>query len=742
MTKEDPVTPNTTDGRPRLLRAVGVGFFGLLAALLLAVLQLFASEKPPAEVALNTPSVTFRFPLSVQAGQKADVTFKGNYLDRAQRIRCECSDLTATIRSGNPMEIQATIEASAAATPGPRFLYIETPKGPSNRVLVRVTGWPSVSESEPNESYEQAQPVTTPVMIEGKIATVHDSDMFRFHAQAGERLAFNVLTGRSKAPGHVVAILMTAQGHVLSRNLSYFGTDPYLDYTFENEGDYILTIIPRRFSDFYTILSDDTKINWQYELAIGRSPILWSLFPMGGKRGTTVNVELRADFLDPAAVPLFSGKGLTASLEPLNDPCKCLYQLTIDIAQDASLGAHLLTFPDVSGTLMPLAFSVGDTAELTEKEPNDTLTQGQPVTLPVMLNGRIGSPGDHDGFLFKVDQYDEVAFQVDAKGYGSHITDPNLTLARPDGELTGQADDRCEKCGQFFNVVRKKEKLDSKFWHYFQSGNPNDADAAGDYILRLRDNSKRGGPNHTYRLLLRNKVPDFRVGVLNENIRAPLGGVAKIPVTIRAEEGFKGGVEIRAEGLAPGLNAKPLTLRTDEPSGTLEIEHDASALAPDEQTGWVQEEIRVIGTAKIGDKEVTHHAELPAFYTEVGAGYNELPRRDVLVSFVEPAKFSVKIDEPFRGFRMDLTKGGRVEIPLNIARAEGFGNALELRGVEFPPGLHLEKGPEEEGAAMITLVGDPAKIESRSHRIAIRATASENGVEMTEVTRGFTLQVK
>ena len=731
------MTPIATFGRQRHLRAVGVGLFSLLAAH-----QLFASERPPAEVALNTPSVTFTFPLSIQAGGKADVTFKGNYLDRAQRIRCECSDLTATIRSGNPLGIEATIEASASATPGPRFLYVETPKGPSNRVLVRVTGWTSVSESEPNESYEQAQPVTVPVMIEGKIATVHDSDMFRFHADAGERLAFNVLTGRSKAPGHVVAILMTTEGRVLSRNLSYFGTDPYLDYTFEDEGDYILTVIPRRFSDFYTILSDDTKINWQYELAIGRSPILWSLFPMGGKRGTTVDVELRADFLDPAAVPDFSGKGLTASLEPLADPCQCLYKLAVDIAADAPLGPRYLTFPDPSGTLMPLAFSVGDTTELTENEPNDGLHQGQPITLPVVLNGRIDRPGDRDGVFFTVDQYDEIAFLVDAKGLGSHITDPNLTLARPDGELTGRADDRCEKCGQFFNVVRKKEKLDSKFWHYFQSGNPNDADAAGDYILRLRDNSKRGGPNHTYRLLLRNKAPDFRIGVVNENVRAPLGGVAKIPVTIRAEEGFKGGVEIRAEDLPPGLTAKPLTLRTDEPSGMLEIEHDASALEPDETTGWVQVKIRVVGTAKIDDKVVSHHAELPAFYREVGAGYNEQPRSDVLVSFVEPAKFSLKIEEPFRGFRMDLSKGGRIEVPVEIARAESFMNALDLQGVEFPPGLHLEEGLEEEGTLKVTLVADTAKIEARAHRIAIRATASENGVAMTEVTRGFTLQVK
>ena len=721
----------------RIFRIAALLFCGL-PGLLPAV----ASKPPSADVSINRPDVAFAFPLSVQAGQAVGVTLRGNYLDQVQRVLCECSDVKATIQSGNPLELKATIESSASAPPGPRFLVVETPKGPSNRILFRVTDWPSVLESEPNDSFAEAQPVPTPVMVEGRIETVHDSDMFRFHAQAGERLAFNVLTGRSKARGHVVAILMTASGRVLSRNLSYFGTDPYLDYAFEEDGDYILTVIPRRFSDFYTILSDDTKINWQYELAIGRSPILWSLFPMGGMRGSRVEAELRADFVAPGAEPRFSSGKLAVSMEPLADPCACRFRLSVDIAEDAPLGTHYLSFPDPSGTLMPLAFSVGNTPESIEREPNDGLHQGQRITLPAVLNGRIDRPGDIDGILFTVDQYDEVAFEVDARGLGSHITDPNLTLVRPDGELISRGDDRCNDCGEYFNAVRKKERLDSKFWHYFQTGNPNDADAAGDYVLQLRDNSKRAGPDHTYRLTVRNKEPGFRLGVVQESVRGPLGGVAGIPLVLRSEEGFKGGVDIRAEGLPDGLLAQPLRLRTDEPSGVLEIRHDAAVLQPDRSTGWVQARVRVLATAQVGSREVTRLAELPSFYSEDGAGYNEVPRSEVLVSFVRPTGFSLSVEEPFRGFRMDLSKGARVEVPVSVARAEGFDRALVFRAVEFPPGLRLEAGPEDHGGVNVALVGDPAVLEARAHRIALRASATGDGDEATEVTRGFTVQVK
>ena len=719
---------------------------GQLAALasfsaLLAV-HCVASEKRPTEVALSQPNLSAAFPLSVQAGQVVDISFTGNFLDRVQRIRCDCDDLTGTITARNPLEVHARVQAAASAMPGPRFLYLDTPRGPSNKMLFRVTGWESVVEAEPNDSYEQSQPVSTPVVIDGRIKTIHDSDMFRFNARAGERLAFNVLTGRNKAPGHVVAILMQADGEVLARNLSYFGTDPYLDYTFEDGGEFIITIIPRRFSDFYTILSDDQAINWQYQIGIGRSPVLWSLYPMGGQRGTRVEVQLRADFLDASNEPRFNGEGITASMEKLEDPCDCLFKLILDIADDAPLGVQLLAYEDRSGMSMPLAFEVGDTTEIFEEEPNDDLADATPLTVPVVLNGRIDRRGDRDSVLFTVDQYDEIAFRVDAKGLGSHMTDPNLTLVRPDGEFIDRGDDRCVECNQFYNAVRKKEKLDSKFWHYFQTGNPNDADAAGDYVLQVRDNSKRGGPNHTYRLRVTDKSPDFRLGALSGRVTGPLGGGAKIPLTIQGEEGFRGAVEVRAEDLPPHLRAEPLTIWTDSPSGALEIVHDTSHAAPADGSGWLQTRVNLVGKAVIDGKAVTRRAELPSFYTEDGAGYNEVPQHGVLVTFVEAPQFSLSIEQPFRGFRMDLARGGVVEVLIGVSRKEGFSEALTLEPVEFPPGLRLEYVAEQDSVIKASLVADGDVIERRPHRIAIRATAAHAGRRVAGVTSGFTLQVK
>jgi len=116
-----------------------------------------------------------------QAGRRRILV--GNYLDRARRITCECTDLKTTIRSGGPLSIQARVEASDSGSPRPRC---RDSRGAFQSNPVPRDGGASIVEKEPNESREQAQPVPTPAIIEGKIATVQDSDMFRFHVAAGE----------------------------------------------------------------------------------------------------------------------------------------------------------------------------------------------------------------------------------------------------------------------------------------------------------------------------------------------------------------------------------------------------------------------------------------------------------------------------------------------------------------------------------------------------------------------------
>src|SRR6266545_5618363 len=149
------------------------------------------SDAKPKAIPLRPPVVRSAFPMGARAGTRATVEIEGDFLDRAAAIRCECDDVSAAIRKVASVRLEADFEVSAGATPGPRVVYLETARGTSNRFLFRVTKWNSVVEREPNDAPSEALPLELPVSVEGRISRLTDVDFYRFHAAAGERLAFN-----------------------------------------------------------------------------------------------------------------------------------------------------------------------------------------------------------------------------------------------------------------------------------------------------------------------------------------------------------------------------------------------------------------------------------------------------------------------------------------------------------------------------------------------------------------------
>ncbi|MCI0723548.1 MAG: hypothetical protein L0338_32000 [Acidobacteria bacterium] len=610
-------------------------------------------------------------------------------------------------------------------------------------MIFRLTRWNTSLEREPNDWFEDAQEIVLPAVVEGKVARLNDPDFYRFHAKAGERLGFNMMMARNSLPGNVVITLLGASGRELARNLSRFGPDPYLNYTFEKEGSYVLAIAPRRFPDFFSSGRDDQPLDFRYQLAIGRSPMLWSLFPMGARRGTSIEAELWADFLDSHAAPRFFGNGLHAKLKPTADPCRCKFKLSIDVAKDADLGLHHLTFPDDSGNVMTLAFVVSDEPEIVEVEPNGQ--EGQAVQLPVIVNGRIDSADDRDNFRFVVDkEEEELTFVISARGLGSHLTDPYLALVR--GELVANGDDRTcireagfrIKCPRFYEQVGTKEKLDPKFSHTFLSAAPNDADALGEYTLQVMDMSMGGGEGYGYRLTIGKKRPAFRMGLLTDHVNAPLGGVAKVPVVVNHEEGFKGDIEITVENLPPGLKAKPLTIGYGTESAALEILDDDR-----NRRDELAAPIRIAGTAKLDDRVISQVAVLPPVVSESGPAYSEVPRTDLRLSLVRPPLFSLGVAQPPEGFELSLDQG-QVEIPVTISRVDGFDSALVIEGESLPNGVSLKSAELSPGPtkAQVVLVGDRDSAKPGNYRVGLRAVATLEGREIIEVTSAFRLKIE
>jgi len=128
------------------------------------------------------------------------------------------------------------------------------------------------------------------------------------------------------------------------------------------------------------------------ELTLAAGPEVRTLFPAGGQRGTTVEVEL-------------AGKQETwpvsawASTPGLSFEAGDKGKLKITIAADAEPGLHWVRIYDPSGTSPPQPFVVGTLAEYVEKEGNNAPLTAEAVgSANVVVNGKLGSNGDVDVF--------------------------------------------------------------------------------------------------------------------------------------------------------------------------------------------------------------------------------------------------------------------------------------------------------------------------------------------------------
>ncbi len=94
---------------------------------------------------------------------------------------------------------------------------------PVNEVRIAVGNEPEISEQEPNDSIAQAQTISLPVAINGRIDSGNhpggspDQDYFRFHANQGQKLSIDVAAARLGSPLDSVIEILDAQGKAVPR---------------------------------------------------------------------------------------------------------------------------------------------------------------------------------------------------------------------------------------------------------------------------------------------------------------------------------------------------------------------------------------------------------------------------------------------------------------------------------------------------------------------------------------------
>src|SRR5262249_10463784 len=377
---------------------------------------------------------------------------------------------------------------------------------------------PEVSETGSNNSAEQAQMISLPATVSGTISAAAQVDYFRFKASKGQELVFEVdASRRGSALDSSLAILNPA-GKELVRSEDAKGLDSLATLTVPEEGEYVIQLRDFRYQG---------GGNYTYRLSAGALPYLDAMFPFGGQRGKQIEVAL-------------TGRNLAGTTK-----------MVFAIATTASLGRQEIRARTPNGFSNPLPFDVSDFPNFLETEPNNTTDKVNTVTVPVVINGRIGEAKDIDRFKFKSAKDQKLICEVLASRFGSRL-DALLVLSDAAGAILAQNDDAA--------VADARIEFDAK----------KDAE----YILSLRDLTDRGGDNFNYRLSIgppSAAESGFVAKFLPDTVRVHRGSRTFFRCEVARLAGFDGPVRFAFQDLPPGVSEDPLVLTTTPASGLMMI---------------------------------------------------------------------------------------------------------------------------------------------------------------------------
>jgi hypothetical protein len=249
-----------------------------------------------------------------------------------------------------------------------------------------------------------------------------------------------------------------------------------------------------------------------YRIAIGESPFVTGIFPLGGQAGSQTAVEV-------------TGWNL-----PLTN--------IVQDAQDKGPGVYPILVRKGALISNRVPFAVDTLPEVLETEPNDSTTNAQKLTLPIIVNGRIERPGDRDVFQFDGHAGQQVVAEVDARRLDSPL-DSIVELTDANGRRVAFNDDYEDK-GSGLNT------------HHADSYVNVTLPADGTYYLRLEDAQHQGGSEYAYRLRVSAPRPDFALRVAPSSIGARAGLTSPLTVYALRRDGFTNAIELALKDAPPG----------------------------------------------------------------------------------------------------------------------------------------------------------------------------------------------
>ncbi len=445
---------------------------------------------PPARAHAQT--IAEISPRTLTAAATTTLTITGTDLASGVRAAVSVGRVSVQEVAAERATLEVTLPADAAGSVG---LWLFTAAGPHDPVALIIDDMPAVVDTGSNHAREAPQQLSQPCCVDGQ-SDGPQADWFRFHAQAGERLAFEVLTQSLGSAMDPVLVLRDADGGQLAM-ADDDGVSPEsrLSYVFAEEGDYLLELRESRHA-----------AGGRYHLRIGDFPVRLSCHPLALQRDVPTTFVCNDGETD----------------RPLADITR-----TIPLADREPHLSLAARFADGSASSATRVL-VSDLPQQREEEIHE------PLAIPVGISGRLQTAGERDSYPLVATAGEKIRVRPRARSLGSEAL-ISLRLLAADG-----------------SVIAETSPTQSDEWP-LEATLPAD----GEVRLEARDLLSRGGHRFGYHLEITRggSVEVSLAGDANTRQVFPIlaaDGAAAIPLSIE-RQGNDQPVQIAIDPPIPGL---------------------------------------------------------------------------------------------------------------------------------------------------------------------------------------------
>lgn len=659
----------------------------------------------PAYAQLPVTQLTSVFPPGGKQGSTVEVTIAGNEIDDVQQLVFNHAGLSASAKlsavseltPAQPVPNQFVVKVGADVPPGVYEVRAVGRFGVSNPRAWSVGLENEVVESSDNGALEKALELPLGTTVNGR-AAASAYEFFRIKLKQGERVLVDVAAKRIDSRMDATLVLLDAGGRELARAKGGAGLDPVLDFTAPAAGPYLLKLYDAVYGG-----GDD----YFYRLTVSGGPFVKFVFPPSGPAGSQNQYYLYGCNLPGGELV----RNLTLDGLPL-ERVPVIISLPGDEAARTRLAVtglaplrmawldgseYRLATPHGIANPVSVYFSKAPTV-VVEQEPNDRAAEAQRIAVPCEVVGQFYPDSDVDNMQFTAKKGETLWIEAISSQLGL-TSDPVLSVSRVGRDASGQeqlqeiaqaddAEERARRIGGDYDATS-----DDPAYRFVA---PED----GAYRITIRDQfgDTRKDPSYMYRLAIRRPDPDFRLLVYSspppasqqQQNATPLaaasvrrGGTSVLGVTVQRRDEFDGEVSVEVRGLPGGVTCAGAVLGGNIEEGSLVF------VAAEDAPAWAGP-IQVIGKATVAGREVVREARYAVAVwgspnrQQQAAEFRLSPSLSlgVIDKELDPALVRAGDDKVW-----EVPVGGKLEIPVSIARRGEFKDNVKLTAVGLPQQL-------------------------------------------------------